>query len=65
MAYELEEIKMSQEIFYFLLEHHELREHIVPQLYKAYIESDEVQNLVKLQGETAHSNIERYGDVIS
>lgn len=26
MAYEAEEIRTSQEIFYYLLEHHELRE---------------------------------------
>lgn len=64
MAYEMEEIRLSQEIFYYLLEHHELREEREPLLYKAYAEREEVQNLVKSQGEAARSNIERYGDVI-
>ena len=64
MAYEMEEIRSSQEIFYYLLEHHEIREEKENQLYKAYAENEEVQNLVKSQGEIAGSNIERYGDVI-
>lgn len=64
MAYEWDDIKLSQEIFYYLLENHELREDAMPQLYKSYTESEEVQNLVKSQGETALSSIERYGDVI-
>ena len=37
MAYEAEEVLSSQEIFYYLLEHHELREEDEPLLYKAYI----------------------------
>lgn len=64
MAYELETVKTSQEIFYYLLEHHELREEEEAQLYKAYTEQEEVQNLVKSQGEIAGSNIDRYGNVI-
>ena len=50
MAYEIEEIK--------LLEDEE------GALYKAYTQREEIQNLVKSQGEIAHSNIERYGNVI-
>ena len=64
MAYEFEEVKRSQEIYYYLLEHHELREEDVPQLYKTYTESESVQNLVKSQGEISNCSIERYGDVI-
>ena len=64
MAYELETVRTSQEIFYYLLEHHELREEEEAQLYKAYTEQEEVQNLVKSQGEIAGSNIDRYGNVI-
>ena len=59
MAYELDEIKASQEIFYYLLENHELREEEEMLLYKAYTEEEEVQNLVKSQGEIAGSTIER------
>ena len=64
MAYEFDEVKISQEIFYYLLEHHELKEEEVPQLYKAYTESESVQNLVKSQGEIADCSVERYRDVI-
>ena len=64
MAYEFDEVKISQEICYYLLEHHELKEEEVPQLYKAYTESESVQNLVKSQGEIADCSVERYGDVI-
>ena len=64
MAYELDDIKTSQEIFYYLLENHELREEEEMLLYKAYTEEEEVQNLVKSQGEIAGSTIERYGNVI-
>lgn len=64
MAYELEAVKTSQEIFYYLLEHHELREEEEALLYKAYTEQEEIQNLVKSQGEIARSRIERYDNVI-
>ena len=64
MAYEAEEIRTSQEIFYYLLEHHELREEDEPLLYKAYTEEESIRNLVKSQGEIAGSNVERYGNVI-
>ena len=46
MAYEAEEIRTSQEIFYYLLEHHELREEDELLLYKAYAEEEAVRNLV-------------------
>lgn len=64
MAYEIDEIRISQEIFYYLLEHHELREEEEELLYRAYTEQEQIQNLVKSQGEIANSNIERYGNVI-
>lgn len=64
MAYEIEEIRRSQEIFYYLLEHHELSEEAEDVLYKSYAQKEEIQNLVKSQGELAGSTIERYGNVI-
>lgn len=64
MAYEFGDIRLSQEIFYYLLEHHELREEEEASLFKAYAEQEEIQNLVKSQGEAAQSTIERYGNVI-
>ena len=64
MAYEYEDIKISQEIFYNLLKNHILEEEKEPNLYNAFVENEDVQNLVKSQGEAADSSIERYGDVI-
>jgi len=64
MGYEKEEIHQSQEVFYYLLEHHELCEEKAQILYRAYAEQEAVQNLVKSQGEIALCNIERYGNVI-
>ena len=64
MAYEMEEIRTGQEIFYYLLEHHEIREETENRLYQAYAENERIQNLVKSQAEIACSSIERYGDVI-
>ena len=64
MGYEAEEVRQSQEIFYYLLEHHELQEDVEELLYRAYAEQEVVQNLVKSQGDIAMCNIERYGNVI-
>ena len=36
MAYEIDTIRMSQEIFYYLLIHHELKEEEEGRLYRAY-----------------------------
>lgn len=64
MAYEFEEIRLSQEIFYHLLKNHSLEEEKERFLYNAYLENEKVQNLVKSQGEAAESTVERYGSVI-
>ena len=64
MAYEIGEIRLSQQIFYYLLEHHALREDDEQRLYRAYTEEEQVQNLVKSQAEEALSSVERYGDII-
>jgi hypothetical protein len=64
MAYEIGEIKLSQRIFYYLLEHSELKEEDELRLYRAYTEEEQVQNLVKSQAEEALCTVERYGDVI-
>lgn len=60
----MREIRLSQQIFYYLLEHHELREEDEQRLYRAYTEEEAVQNLVKSQAEEAVSTVERYGNVI-
>ena len=64
MAYEIEDIRAGQEIFYYLLEHHELSEEEQERLSRGYAENEKIQNLVKLQGDAAECDIERYGNVI-
>ena len=64
MAYEMDEVRVGQEIFYYLLEHHELSEESQERLYRGYAENERIQNLVKSQGEVADCDIERYGNVI-
>ncbi len=64
MAYELNEIRSSQEIFAYLLENHELSEERNAGLFRAYTESPEIQNLVKSQGEAAGAAVERYGSTV-
>lgn len=64
MAYEIGEIQLSQQIFYYLLKNHELREQDEHRLYRAYTEEESIQNLVKSQAEEAESTVERYGDVV-
>lgn len=64
MAYEIDEIRLSQQIFYYLLGHSQLQEEDQATLYKAYTEQEQVQNLVKSQADAANCTIERYGDVV-
>lgn len=64
MSYELEEITLSQSIFYYLIEHRELREEDDTLLYRAYTENENIMDLVKRQGIVAKSLIERYGNII-
>ena len=64
MAYEIEDVRISQEIFYYLLQNRELREEEEQAYYRAYTENEQVQNLVKSQGAAADSNIERYANII-
>ena len=64
MAYEFTDIRTGQEIFYQLLLKRELREEDEPYLYQAYTEQEQIQNLVKSQGEAAECHVERYGSVI-
>lgn len=59
MAYQTDAVKNAQKIFYYLLEHHELREENAPALYKAYIEQNEVQELVKSQAELLTALLQR------
>ena len=64
MAYEMEEIQQSQEIFYLLLKEHEIKEENEKELFRVYTQNNHVMNLVKSQATAAESLVERYGDVI-
>ena len=66
MAYEAETITYSQKIFYYLLCHGVLSDLDAGanELYRAYVEHEEVMNLVKNQAEIADCRIERYGTCI-
>ncbi len=64
MTYEMETVKLSQNIFYYLLCNRELSSEQEPDLYKAYVENEDVMELVKSQGEIADCAVERYGNVI-
>lgn len=66
MAYEAENIVYSQKIFYYLLCHGALSDADsgVNELYRAYVENEEVLHLVKSQAEIAECRVERYGSTI-
>lgn len=64
MSYQIEEVKLSQQIFYHLLSQRELNEQQDKALYYAYTGNETVMNLVKIQGEIANCVIERYGSSI-
>lgn len=66
MAYEAESITYSQRIFYYLLCHGSLSDSDtgVKELYRAYVEQEEVMNLVKNQAQMAECKVERYGSTI-
>ena len=61
MAYEAEEVKISQEIFCTLISKHELREEDNKELFEGYTQNPRIMNLVKSQGEIADCTVERYG----
>lgn len=64
MAYEINTIKISNRIFYELLKNGEIREEENEELYRAYSENEDIMNLVKVQGEEAECDIEKYMGVI-
>ena len=63
MAYSMEEIKISNKIFYYLLKHGELKEE-ENDLYKSYSENNNVTELVKELGESSEYYIKKYGGVV-
>ncbi|MFA9398690.1 MAG: DUF6063 family protein [Clostridiaceae bacterium] len=64
MSYEIEDIKISNKIFYYLLKKSELSEEKEKELFRAYSENDRVMNLVKTEAEDYECFVEKYGGVI-
>lgn len=64
MSYEMEGIRLAQSIFCCLLQNGSLSEEAEAELFKAYVENEDIMNLVKSQGEIAGCQVERYGSVI-
>lgn len=64
MAYSIEDIKASQNIFYYLLENRELREAKDRELYRQYLENKSIYELVKSQADSADCTIARYGTTV-
>ncbi|WP_461205681.1 DUF6063 family protein [Clostridium sp. DL1XJH146] len=63
MSYLIDDIKMSNKIYYYLLKHGELREKEID-LYKAYSENEYITQLVKEMGEASECYVKKYGGVI-
>lgn len=63
MSYSIDEINISNKIFYYLLKNGELKdsEH---DLYKSYCENDNITELVKNIGEASEVYIKKYGGVV-
>ena len=64
MAYDLNDIKLSQEIFYYLLEHKQLNDRDDGRLYKGFVENELVRGLTKSQAEIAKVIIAQYNRTI-
>lgn len=62
--YNIEDINISNRIFYYLLKNGELSEEKERELYRMYSESEEVMNLVKRQGENCGCKVEKYSGVV-
>ncbi|MDY4919551.1 MAG: DUF6063 family protein [Phascolarctobacterium sp.] len=65
MVYQEDDIKLAQKVFYYLLEHHELREEEEPELSREYLANETgVQNIVKMQADASNCEIKAIGKVI-
>lgn len=63
MDYTIDEIQISNKIFYYLLKNNKLEE-FEEELYKAYSENENIMELVKIIGETSECYIKKYSGVI-
>lgn len=63
MSYSIDEINISNKIFYYLLKNGELKDN-EHDLYKAYCENENITELVKNLGEASETYIKKYGGVV-
>lgn len=62
--YNIDDIKLANNIFYYLLSNKEINEEDSPEYFRNYCESQEIMNLVKSQGEAFNVKVEKYGTTI-
>lgn len=62
--YNPEQISTAMKIFYYLMQYGELTADKEKEMYRTYSESEEIMNLVKLQGEQCKCSIQKYSGVI-
>lgn len=62
--YNIDDIKLANNIFYYLVSNKEINEEDSPEYFRDYCESQEIMNLVKSQGEAFNVKVEKYGTTI-
>ena len=58
MKYELNEVKLSQQVFQYLMEKTKLDSAKEPDLYREYMESEAVQTIVKTMADVSKCSVE-------
>lgn len=62
--YNIDDIKLANNIFYYLVSNKEINEEDSPEYFRQYCENNEIMNLVKSQGDTFNVKVEKYGTTI-
>ena len=63
MNYSIDEIKITNRIIYYLMRNRELKEDEV-ELYKAYSENGNIQELVKLEADELNCEVRNFGSIV-
>ena len=63
MTYSIDDIRVSNEIYYYLLKHGELKDD-ENSLYRSYCENESITELVKELGEASECYVKKYGGVV-
>ena len=62
--YNIDDIKLANNIFYYLVSNKEINEEDSPEYFRDYCENPDIMNLVKSQGEAFNVKVEKYGTTI-